>query len=226
MALVLENIGEIVTCEVGKNKFKRGAEMREIGLIKNASIKIDDGKILKISTSKIKTKSDDTILDCNGKVVFPGFVDSHTHLVFAGSREDEFALRAEGKTYEKIAKSGGGILSTVKKTRESTKKELKKNARHYLNQFLRHGTTTVEIKSGYGLDFETEIKMLEVIRELEIEELISIVPTFLGAHAIPPEFKNKKNEYIDLIKNKMLPYVAKKIWQNFAMYFVKEIIFR
>ena len=123
-----------------------------------------------------------------GMVVLPGFVDSHTHAMFAGSREREFALRSEGATYQDIAGQGGGILSTVSQVRKASKRELKHSTSRYLTEMLRHGTTTAEIKSGYGLAMETEVTMLEALRELRDEELSGVVPTFLGAHALPPEF--------------------------------------
>jgi len=138
----------------------------------------------------------------------PGFVDAHTHLVFAGTREDEFSLRSAGATYSDIASKGGGILNTVRQVRAASKKDLKKQARVYLTAMLRHGTTTVEIKSGYGLTTNDEIKMLEVINELKKEEVIDIVATFLGAHAYPPEFLDHKAEYVAEIIDKMLPYVT------------------
>jgi imidazolonepropionase len=148
------------------------------------------------------------VIECGEYVVMPGFVDPHTHLVFAGSRENEFALRSGGASYQEIASRGGGILSTVSAVRNATRKDLKKDARKHLAAMMRHGTTTVEIKSGYGLDMENEIKLLEVINELRKEEVIRIVPTFLGAHAIPPEYKQNPAGYVSEIIDRMLPYVA------------------
>src|ERR1041384_1457825 len=128
------------------------------------------------------------------------------HLVFAGSREEEFAMRSAGLSYGEIAERGGGILSTVQKVRDTPKKDLKKSARRWINAMLQHGTTSVEIKSGYGLDTDSEIKLLETIRELDKEEVMTVVSTFLGAHATPPEFRENKAGHIDLIGNHMLPY--------------------
>lgn len=187
--------------------------MQNLGIIENAAVLIENEKITwhgrmeELSMASIKEAD---VLDCLDKVVMPGFVDPHTHLVFAGSRENEFAMRSAGLSYQEIALRGGGIISTVQQVRNSTKKDLKKNARKYLNAFLRNGTTTVEIKSGYGLDMDNEIKMLEAINELKDEEVLTIVPTFLGAHAVPPEFFGQKKEYIREITERMIPYIAKK----------------
>jgi len=153
---------------------------------------------------------DDGELDASGMVVLPGFVDSHTHMMFAGSREKEFALRAEGATYQQIAEQGGGILSTIGHVRAAQKKALKRQTAAYMNEMLRAGTTTVEIKSGYGLDMDTEVRMLEAINELATEELMTVMPTFLGAHAVPPEFAGRTGDYVRLLLETVLPYVGRK----------------
>lgn len=211
MNLALINIAQLVTLRVNGKQHKTGPEMRELGIIENACVITENSSIRWVGTMADVTMGslkEVNIVDCAGKVVMPGFVDAHTHAVFAGSRENEFALRAAGATYQEIAESGGGILSTVNHVRSATKKELKKSARRHLTSMLQHGTTTVEVKSGYGLDMDSEIKMLEAIRELADEEIIGIVATFLGAHARPPEYKNNRDEYISLICDKMIPYVA------------------
>lgn len=185
--------------------------MSDLGIIENAAVLIEDnritwvGRMEELSMGDVKEAD---VVDCMNKVVMPGFVDSHTHLVFAGSRENEFSLRAKGATYQEIAANGGGIMSTVQRTRTASKKELKKRAIQWLNAMLRHGTTTVEIKSGYGLTKDSEIKLLEVINELSKEEVMTIIPTFLGAHAVPPEFAGRVSEYVNLVVNDILPYVA------------------
>jgi len=193
--------------------------MRELGIIENAGIISENGKILWLGTMndfpKTKTENIET-LDCEHCVVMPGFIDAHTHSIFGGSRENEFTMRASGISYQEIAAYGGGIVNTVEHTRNATKKDLKKSARHYLLQMLKHGTTTVETKSGYGLDFTNEIKLLECARELEKEELTTVVPTFLGAHAIPKEYKERKNDYVQLVIEEMLPYVGKKKLAEFC----------
>ncbi|MBI5475301.1 MAG: imidazolonepropionase [Ignavibacteriales bacterium] len=218
MSLALINIKQLVTVSAKGDRAKIGKSMQDLGIIENAAVLIDNstikwiGRMENLSMSSLK---DTDVLDCFNKIVLPGFIDSHTHLVFAGSRENEFAMRSSGATYQEIAARGGGILSTVNSVRQTPKKELKKTARKYLNQLLQHGTTTVEIKSGYGLDADNEIKMLEAITELNSEEVISIVSTFLGAHAIPPEYFGNKDGYVKLIIEKMLPYIGKK---NLATY--------
>jgi imidazolonepropionase len=192
--LFLKNIKQLVTVAARGKRAKTGAEMGDLGIVADAGVLCRDGKIAwagPMSAWAGKLTADDTELDAAGMVVFPGFVDSHTHAMFAGSREAEFSLRAQGATYQQIAGQGGGIQSTVASVRASSKKELKKRTAAYLTEMLRGGTTTVEIKSGYGLDMDSEVRMLEGIGELAKEELISVVPTFLGAHAVPPEFKGR-----------------------------------
>jgi len=213
MNLALINITQLVTVPSHGKRLKRGPEMSDIGVIENAAVIIADDTITwcgRMEDLSMGTIKEATVLDCLNRLVMPGFVDSHTHLLFAGSREAEFAMRAAGATYQEIADKGGGILSTVKQVRSSSKKDLKKNARRWLHKLLQHGTTTVEIKSGYGLDMETEVRMLEAINELNAEEVISIVPTFLGAHAVPPELRKQKAEYVREVVDRMIPYIGSK----------------
>jgi imidazolonepropionase len=223
--LALINIKQLVTVSSHGNRVKVSKNMQDLGIIDNAAVLIENdsvqwcGKMENLSMSSLK---DADVLDCINKIVMPGFVDPHTHLVFAGNRENEFAMRSSGATYQEIASKGGGILSTVNNVRQTPKKELKKTARKYINSLLQHGTTTVEIKSGYGLDVDNEIKLLETITELNNEEMISIVPTFLGAHAVPPEYTGKKNEYVRLIVEKMIPYIGKKSLAVFCDVFYEK----
>ncbi|OGR56640.1 MAG: imidazolonepropionase, partial [Desulfobacula sp. RIFOXYB2_FULL_45_6] len=147
------------------------------------------------------------IIDCRNRWVLPGFVDCHTHLVFAGSRSNEFELRLKGATYEEIAKTGGGIFSTVKATRNASREDLLTIASKRVKALIRQGVTTLEIKSGYGLDLETELKLLDVIGQFKKAFPLHIEPTFLGAHALPPEFQNNPDGYIDLVTQAMLPKV-------------------
>jgi imidazolonepropionase len=207
-----------------KKRFRIGAAMRNLGVIENAAVVIQKGRISwcgKMSHLK-KTSDDIDEFDCTDKVVMPGFVDSHTHLVFGGSREDEFTMRSAGATYQDIAEKGGGILSTVNKTREASKKDLKKSARKYLHSILKQGTTTVEIKSGYGLDMDNEIKMIEAIKELQEEEIVNVVSTFIGAHAFPPEFKDNRDEYVKLVCERMIPYVGQRKLVEFCDVFCEK----
>lgn len=219
MQLLLSNIRQLVTVRSGGKPTKTGREMRELGILENASILIEDGIITWIGNASDFTNTllpDADTLDASSFVALPGFVDAHTHAVFAGSRENEFASRAEGKTYQEIASGGGGILSTVTATRAATKKELKKTASRRLDAMMKHGTTTVEIKSGYGLNEESEVKMLEAITELADEHFMTIRSSFLGAHALPPEFRDRRSDYIDLLCNRMMPYIVKRKLAQFC----------
>jgi imidazolonepropionase len=202
--------------------------MCDIGIVEDASVFVEDGLIRWVGPANdfsAKLTDDATIFDASAYVALPGFVDAHTHMLFAGSREDEFAKRSQGISYQQIAAEGGGILSTVRATRAASKKELKKAAARRLDQMMKHGTTTVEIKSGYGLNEETEIKMLEAIRELADEQLMTIVPTFLGAHAIPPEYARQREAYIELICDRMLPSIARRKLARFCDVFCEDRYF-
>jgi imidazolonepropionase len=225
MNLLIKNIKQLVTVRSNGRPYKSGTEMRDLGIIENATVMIQDGLFSWIGPSTtlehIEDDSIDTI-DASDFIALPGFIDSHTHTVFAGSRENEFAMRTEGKTYREIADSGGGILSTVSTTRDASKKELKKLASRHLDAILKQGTTTVEIKSGYGLNEDTEIKILHIINELAEEGLMNIVPTFFGAHAIPDEFKKNPEGYVDLICKRMLPYIANHKMAKFCDAFCEQ----
>jgi imidazolonepropionase len=213
MNLLIKNIKQLVTVSAAGKRFKAGPEMNDLGIVENATVLIENGRISWTGrTSDFEQTVPDSIdtLDAEGLVALPGFVDSHTHALFAGTRENEFALRSAGKSYTEIASAGGGILSTVAAVRAATKKELKKNARKHLDGMLRSGTTTVEIKSGYGLNEPDEIKMMDAINELADEQLIGIAATFLGAHAVPPEYTENTGEYVQLICSRILPYLARR----------------
>ncbi|OYT60979.1 imidazolonepropionase [Thermoplasmatales archaeon ex4484_30] len=176
------------------------------GIKRNCSILIEDGRIKKISKN-IKKKGAE-VIDAEGKTILPGFVDCHTHAVFSGSREFELEMKLEGLSYTDIASKGGGINYTVKETRKASKEKLVKEAKKRLDRMLEYGTTTAEIKSGYGLDLKNEIKILEVIKKLNDKHVIDIIPTFLGAHAVPPEIS--KEDYVNEIINEMIPLIAEK----------------
>lgn len=187
------------------NKAVKGESMGKLKEVPDACILVTDGVIKYAGKAEKMPQLPDmsgyVIFDAKGNVVLPGFVDSHTHLVFGGFRPDEFEWRLKGDTYMSIMERGGGIQSTVIATKKSTHEELARKARWFLREMSRMGVTTVEAKSGYGLDFETELKMLEVIAELKDTEdsNIELLPTFLGAHAVPPEYKGKTSEYVDLL---------------------------
>jgi imidazolonepropionase len=183
-----------------------GAEMSELAIIPDGGMLIRDGKIDIVGASDEIEKEADEVIDAGGRVVLPGFVDAHTHLVFAGNRLEDFERRARGETYEQIAKAGGGIWSTVGKTRAAGDVDLAAQAKRHAQWFLQCGTTTVEAKSGYGLTLDDELKILRVIQRLNGEFSLECVPTFLGAHAIPRE--QSAEQYVDLVIEEMLPRVA------------------
>jgi len=225
MNLLIENAKQIITCHTRGRRFKAGKYQSEISLIENESIFVENGRIKWIGKklpSYVK-KSNPKKINAKNKTVLPGFVDSHTHLVFAGDRDNEFSMRIKGKTYEEIAKAGGGIISTVKATKKASKAELKKLAKHRINSSIGFGVTTIEAKSGYGLDTKNEIKMLEVIYELNKETPIDVYATFLGAHAFP-KHKSKK-EYIDEILYDMIPQIAKRNLATFIDTFCEKNYF-
>jgi imidazolonepropionase len=210
MKLLIKNIKELIQVEETPQVNVAGEAMNTLPTIKNAFIAIEDGIIVDFGTMEelaIADWSDLEVIDAEGKMVFPSWCDSHTHLVFAAPRESEFVDRINGLTYEEIAASGGGILNSAKKLANATEDQLFNDALIRLNEIAKLGTGAVEIKSGYGLSVEAELKMLRVIKRLKEASPITIKATFLGAHAIPAEYKPKREEYIDLIINKMLPQI-------------------
>jgi imidazolonepropionase len=212
MPVAVLHAAELVTLAGPKGPRIRD-QMRELTIVPDGGMLIEDGRVVATGPSNEIAKSvpaDAEVIDARGKVVLPGFVDAHTHPVFAGDRVDEFEMRTRGATYEEIAESGGGIRSTVRKTRAASEDELLGQARKHANWFLAGGTTTVEAKSGYGLTLDDELKMLRVIRRLNADTPIEFVPTFLGAHAVPEEFRNAPEQYTSLVIHKMLPRVAEE----------------
>jgi imidazolonepropionase len=189
---------------------KRGADMRDLDIIPDGAVAIRDGRVLATGPSaglrgRVQTKKS---LDASGRVVMPGFVDPHTHLVWAGERADEFEMRVAGASYMEIMVAGGGIMNTVRQTRQASADELVAQTSSRLVQMLAHGTTTIEIKSGYGLNSRDERKQLEAIRRMQAKSPLTLVPTFLGAHAVPAEYHGRTDEYVDLVVGEMLPAVA------------------
>ena len=211
--LIIHNAGQLVTCASG-GKPKRGLSMLDVGIIENGAVAVADGRIVGVggSADVIRDFSADENINAEGRVVSPGFVDPHTHIVFAGDRLNEFELKIKGSDYLEILANGGGIIATVKHTREASIENLVAQSRERLDKMFACGTTTCEIKTGYGLDTEAEMKMLAAIEELDKTHAIDIVPTFLAAHAVPPEFKSNANGYVDLICNTMLP----RAWKWFV----------
>jgi len=222
--LLVINAKELLTLS-GPKKARKGKEMSELAIIEHGAVAIDKGRIVDIGkTDQIKKRYQaEETMDANGKVVMPGFVDSHTHLIYAGTREDELSMKLKGLSYMDILKSGGGILKTVRETRKANKEELFELTKKRLDTLLMNGTTTVEIKSGYGLTTENEIKLLEVVNELSKKHPVDVVPTFLGAHIVPPG--HDAEEYVDLIVNEMIPLVKKKKLAKFCDVFCEEGVF-
>ena len=226
MNILLFRPAQVITCKASNNRFKRKSELNDIGLLEEYSIIIEDNRIADISSSKsFDFTQFDSVIDCRGKVLMPGLIDSHTHLIFSGSRADEFEMRLEGKTYEEISDKGGGIIKTVSATRTSSKENLKETAKERLRESISNGITTIEIKSGYGLNYDTEIKILECANELNSDGDIDVIPTFLGAHTIPVEFKNNRKGYIDLIINKLIPEISKRKLAKYCDVFLEKTAF-
>ncbi len=223
-ALLLINIGQLLTLRSDQNGPRRGASLSELGIIEDAAVLCVSGKIVSVGTVK-EALRDPWIknnrkkikeIDCGGRVVLPGFVDSHTHPAFMSPRLVDFEKRVSGATYEEIAKAGGGIRSSIEGVRGAKISALTRKVSDVLTDFARHGTTTVEAKSGYGLDLKSEIKSLEAIRAAAREWAGTVVPTFLGAHVVPPEHRGHSQQYVDLICDEMIPLVAKRKLARFV----------
>jgi imidazolonepropionase len=220
-SLALLHASQLVTLP-GPKRPRVGKELSELGIICDGGLLVRDGKIDIVGPSDEieKTARGADIVDLDGRVVLPGFVDAHTHLVFAGNRLDDFERRTRGESYEQIAKAGGGIWSTVEKTRAASEAELFVQAKKHSDWFLKCGTTTVEAKSGYGLTLDDELKILGVMQRLNQETSLEVVLTFLGAHAVP--CGTSPDEYVDLVINKMLPRVAKEKLAEFCDVFCER----
>lgn len=226
MRTLLTDISQIVTVNTNGNNFKKGNEMNSLSILEEHSILFDSGKILDlIPNSKIHLTLSEQTISAGGRTVLPGFVECHTHSLFVGSRANEFKLKLQGATYEEISKGGGGILSTVKAVRESDISNLSINLENRIKSFIKQGVTSLEIKSGYGLNFESEMKMLSVIQQMKNRISINLVPTFLGAHTYPTEHKNAHDNYIHEIVNEMLPYVRKNQLADFCDVFCESTAF-
>ncbi|MDR0939892.1 MAG: imidazolonepropionase [Mediterranea sp.] len=210
--LLIKHASELVTCS--GFAAKRGEAMADIGVLADGAVACSDGIITHVgTTAEVMAQVDEAdyrVVDARGKALLPGFVDSHTHLVFGGYREEEFAWRLRGDSYMSIMERGGGIVSTMTATRDATPEELLETAAERVRTFLEMGVTTVEAKSGYGLDLTTELKQLRVMRRLDATTAAEIVPTFLGAHAVPPEYKGRADHYIDYVIKEVLPEVKRE----------------
>lgn len=218
---------ELVTC-AGKAP-KRGKDMSDIGRIKDGAVLIDGGRIAAVGTTEqLKQQCGGTaceIIDAAGKTVLPGFVDSHTHFVFGGYRAEEFSWRLRGDSYMSIMERGGGINATVSKTRAATLEELVESGRNRLDRMLEFGVTTVEGKSGYGLDKKTELKQLRAMKELNRTHAVDVVPTFLGPHSVLPEYKGRERDFIDFLLHEVMPVVKEEDLAEFADIFTEKNVF-
>jgi imidazolonepropionase len=227
-ATLLVDIGQLLTLRSAADGPRRGASLSDLGIIQHAAVLCIGGKIVSVGTTKDalrdpwlkKNRKEINEIDCGGRVVLPGFVDSHTHPVFMRPRLVDFEKRISGANYEEIAAAGGGIRSSIDGVRKASKIALTQKVSAVLADLARHGTTTVEAKSGYGLNLESELKSLVAIRAAADEWPGTVVPTFLGAHAVPPEYRvhsqERSQEYVDLVCNEMLPVVARRKLAQFV----------
>lgn len=226
-SVLVVNCGQLLTL-AGPARARVGSELSELGVLRDAAMHVVDGRIAAVGgypELKAQVTANAVLVDAGGRVVMPGFVDAHTHLVFGGNRIGDFELRVGGKTYSEIAAAGGGIVSTIRQTRDASEEDLLRAAGRYAEWFLRGGTTTIEAKSGYGLSEEAELKILRVLRRLSAETPLEIVPTLLAAHTVPPEFRENRAEYVRLIVEKILPKVAEERLARYCDAFCDEHAF-
>ncbi len=229
--IFVRNASQLVTLQGSSNAPLVKNAMSELGIIENGSVWIENGVIIAVGKDEELLGrfegrlKDAEVVDASGKLVTPGLVDPHTHLVFAGSRENEFNMRLQGATYMEIMNSGGGIHATTRKTKAASHEELFQASFERLNQFLRHGVTTVEAKSGYGMEWETELKQLEVAKRLNEKHVIDVVPTFMGAHAVPKEYRENPDGFVALLTDEMIPKVAELELAEFNDVFCEHGVF-
>lgn len=227
---LLTNAGQLVTVAGNSDRPKRREELSEISVVTDGAVAARDGMIIAVGSSSdiqesVELEEDAVVVDAAGKVVLPGLVDPHTHVVFAGSREHELEMKIQGVPYLEILARGGGILDTVRSTRAASREELFRAGEKYLDEMLAQGTTTAEAKSGYGLTLDDELKTLEVARDLQEAHPVDLVPTFLGAHAIPEEYKENPDDFVELVISEMLPAVARSGLARFCDVFCEEGVF-
>ena len=206
--LLVVDAGELLT--LAGSAPRRGRAMAELGIVRNGAVAVKDGRIAAVGPEPLISERyrPEAVLDAGGRVVMPAFVDPHTHVLYAGNRIDEFERRLQGTTYQEIMAAGGGIMSTVHATRQATDAALLAQTRSRLSRMLAQGTGTAEVKTGYGLDLATELRLLRLIQELARSQPVRLVPTFLGAHAVPAEYRGRAEAYVDLVVEEMLPQVV------------------
>lgn len=225
--ILIKNAAELVTCSGFKGK--KGKSMSDLHIISNGAVVIEEGVIKAVGKTEELLKQykeeDYKVIDASNKAVLPGFVDSHTHFVFGGYRAEEFSWRLRGDSYMSIMERGGGILSSVRATAEASKEELLKSAIKRLDSMLSFGVTTVEGKSGYGLDYETEIKQLEVMKEADNHHPVDVVSTFMGAHAVLKDYKGREGAFIDFLIEKVMPEVTERKLAEFCDVFCEKNVF-
>jgi imidazolonepropionase len=225
--LAVINCSQLVTL-AGAKRARTGGDLRQLAIIEDGAMLVRGEAIEAVGRRREIEALIDTdceMLDAGHRVVLPGFVDAHTHPVFAGNRANEFEQRSAGATYREIAAGGGGIRATVRATRNASLSDLVKAGKHYADWFLRGGTTTVEAKSGYGLTPEDELKILHAIRQLNQETALNYIPTFLGAHDIPAEYRSRRQMYVNLVINEMLPRIAEEKLANYCDVFCETDVF-
>jgi imidazolonepropionase len=226
MKTVIKNIAELIQTEDAPRKWVAGKDMSSISTIKDAFVEVENGIITAFGSMAdwvgIEDWNNAEVIDAEGGMVFPTYCDSHTHLVFSASREDEFVDRINGLTYAEIAQKGGGILNSAKKLQNTSEDELYEDSLARLNELIKLGTGAIEIKSGYGLTLDAELKILRVIKQLKETSDVTIKATFLGAHAIPLEYKDNKEGYMDLVINEMLPKIAAENLADYVDIFCEE----
>jgi len=226
-SLAVINCSQVVTL-AGARRPRTGGDLRQLAIIEDGAMFVRDDRIEAVARRReieAIIDSDTEVIDAGRRVMMPGFVDAHTHPVFAGLRANEFEQRTAGATYREIAARGGGVRATVRATRNASIADLVKAGKRYANWFLRNGTTTVEAKSGYGLTIEDELKILRAIKQLNDETPLNYIPTFLGAHDIPFEYKSRRQMYVDLIVKEMLPRVAEEKLAEYCDVFCEENVF-
>src|SRR5690625_2204180 len=229
--LYIKNASQLITMEGHSEAPAKKERMSDIGVIENGSVLAKEGKIIAVGKEEdIRAEYTDEvkqarIIEATGKVVSPGLVDPHTHLVHAGTRENEYAMRLQGKTYMEIMNAGGGIHATTRATQQASFEELYEQSKRRMNQFLLHGVTTIEAKSGYGLTVEDELKQLEVAKKLNEDHPLDLVSTFMGAHAVPMDYKDNPDDFVDYVIDEMLPIVAEKELAVFNDVFCERDVF-